>query len=112
MKFKDLKFVKTKSPDGIQALMQFGLYELSVVQNDISYGGKAGLYEIGVFVNDLLVELPGITAKNDTVDGFLTEQDVEAIMHKLYLISARARGPIQRQVEKYATRISLEDIRY
>lgn len=103
MKFKDLKFVKTESPDGIQALMQFGLYELSVIQNDVSYGGKAGLYEIGIFVNDLLVELPGIIEKNDTVSGFLAEEDIEAIMHKLYLISARARGPIQRQVETYTT---------
>ena len=96
MRFKDIKFKKTNTPKGIQALIQFGPYELSVIQNDMSYGGQMGLYEIGVFSNDKLIELPGITADGDCVKGYLTESNVDAIMQKLYLITAK--NPVNIQV--------------
>tara|TARA_B100000900_G_scaffold285945_1_gene245073 strand:+ start:1703 stop:1996 length:294 start_codon:yes stop_codon:yes gene_type:complete len=92
MKFEDIKFVNTTVPDGIQALVPFGDYELSIVQNDTSYGGKNGLYEIGVFkIEDgeanSMIELPGITEPGDTVKGFLTEDGVMAIMKKMHFIA-------------------------
>ena len=49
MKFEDIKFKDTDLPKGIQALLKFGEYELSIVKSDFSYGGNAGLYEIAVF---------------------------------------------------------------
>tara|TARA_R110002074_G_C12302265_1_gene645179 strand:+ start:441 stop:716 length:276 start_codon:yes stop_codon:yes gene_type:complete len=76
MKFADIKFNKTEMPNGIQSLLKFGDYELSIVKSDFSYGGSQGLYEIAVFKDNDQVELPGITADGDTVKGFLTETDV------------------------------------
>lgn len=90
MTFKDLKFKNIDIPNGIQALVDFGKYHLSIVKHDFSYGGKAGLYEIATF-NAVegapldMVELPGITAEGDTVKGYLTEANVDAIMLKLYI---------------------------
>jgi hypothetical protein len=101
MKFKDIQFVDTKNPNGVQALIECGIYEISVIKNDISYGGKAGLYEIGIFHNDKLISLPGITEDGDTVKGFLNESGVEAILMKLFLITRK--GPVQQQVENWMT---------
>ena len=87
--FKDIKFTETTMPKGIQALIAFGEYELSIICNEGSYGGKNGgtLYEIGVFKNNKMVELPGITEPNDTVKGWLNEDKVMATIKKMHLIS-------------------------
>ena len=87
MKFSDIKFNETMTPPGVQALIKFKDYELSIVQNNVSYGGKMDLYEIGVFKDGNLVELPGITEPGDSVKGFLTEEGVEAIIKKMHLVS-------------------------
>lgn len=87
MNFQDIKFNKTQMPKGIQAMLNFGDYELSIVKSDFSYGGKSGLYEIAVFKDNGQVELPGITEQGDTVKGFLSESDVEAIIKKMYIAS-------------------------
>ena len=71
MRFEDLKFEPLY--DGVQAMVPFGKYELSVVKHGFSYGGSKGLYEIAVFEGDSQVELPGITQEGDTFKGFLTE---------------------------------------
>ena len=81
MKFSDLKF--NDFLDGVSARVTFGDYDLSVVQHSGSYGGSKGLYEIGVFKGDDMVELAGITAEGDTVKGWLTEKDVTEIMDKM-----------------------------
>ena len=85
MKMNDLKFEKYL--DGVQAVVGYGEYELSIVCHSSSYGGKMGLYEIGVFKGNDMVELPGITEEGDTVKGFLTEEGVEAIMTKMHSIT-------------------------
>ena len=87
MKFKDIKFNSQDLPQGIQALLKFGAYELSIVKSDFSYGGKQGLYEIAVFKGNGQVELPGITEQGDTVKGFLSEDEVEGIIKKMHLVS-------------------------
>lgn len=87
MKFKDIPFNETKIPKGIQALMKFKDYELSIVKNSSSYGGSQGLYEIAVFKGNDQVELPGITEQGDTVKGFLSEGDVMGIIKKMHLVS-------------------------
>ena len=94
MKVSDFKFLETEMPKGIQAILDFGEYELSIVQNESSYGNKQGLYEIAVFKGNGQVELPGITAEGDTVKGYLTEEDVNMILKKMYLFT----GKIPQQV--------------
>ena len=86
MKFEDLKFTETKMPKGIQSLISYGDYELSIIKSDFSYGGKSGLYEIAVFKGDGQVEMPGITEEGDTVKGFLNEQEVTGIMKKMVAV--------------------------
>ena len=88
-KFEDIKFVDTDIPKGIQALIPFGEYELSIICNECSYGGKNGgtLYEIGVFKGDKMVELPGITEEGDGVKGWLNEDAVMGILKKMTAIT-------------------------
>ena len=88
MKLADFKMMETQSPNGVQVLLSFGdKYDLSIVQNELSYGNKQGLYEIAVFKDMDQVELPGITEPGDTVKGFLTEKDVDSIIKKLYTVT-------------------------
>ena len=95
MKLKDLKMVETKFPNGIKATVQFGPhYELSIIKNEMSYGGKSGLYEIGVFLDNEMVALPSITESGDTVRGYLTEEKVDFIIESMS--SLTKREPTQR----------------
>mgnify|MGYP000079546409 CR=1 FL=1 len=87
MKFEDIKFNKTEMPSGIQAMLNFGDYDLSIVKSDFSYGGKSGLYEIAVFKGTGQVEMPGITQPGDTVKGFLSESEVEGVIKKMHLVT-------------------------
>jgi len=98
MKLANFEKMPTTMPDGIQVVLDFGKYHLSIIQSDFSYGGKQGKYEIGVFnandgVANSMTELPGITAENDSVKGFLTEADVDAIIKKMYTITKKE--PVQ-----------------
>ena len=89
--FEDIPFNNIDTPKGIQALLSFGNeYELSIVKTDFSYGGDRGLYEIGVFKNNQMVEMPGITADGDTVVGFLNEQEVMGILLKMQTVTGHA----------------------
>ena len=85
MKLVDCKLNETEFPKGGQVMIDFGLYELSIINT--GYGGKQGLYEIAVFKGNYQVELPGITAQGDTVKGWLTESDIDAILLKMYTIT-------------------------
>lgn len=87
MKMSDFKMMPTSMPKGVQAILDFGKYELSIIQNESSYGNKQGLYEIAVFKNGEQCELPGVTEPGDTVKGFLTETDVDVILKKMYSIT-------------------------
>ena len=86
MRFKDLTFKKLY--DGVQSIVKFGKdYELSIVKHSGSYGGTQGLYEIAVFDGGNQIELPGITQDNDTVKGYLTQDDVNCILIKMTSIT-------------------------
>jgi len=85
--FEDIPFKETKTPKGIQAILSFGDYDLSIVKSDFSYGGKDGYYEIAVFKGDGQVEMPGITEDHDTVKGWLSQNDVMGIIKKMHLVS-------------------------
>ena len=85
--FDEIKFEETYLPKGIQSIINFGQYDLSIIKNDFSYGSKQGLYEIGVYEGQEQVELPGITEEGDTVKGFLTEENVMGIIVKMQSIT-------------------------
>jgi hypothetical protein len=94
MQMSKLQMMPTDIPGGVQAVLDFGKYHLSIIKSDFSYGGKQGLYEIGVFaandgVSSDMVELPGITSEGDTVQGYLTESDVDAIITKMFTITGK-----------------------
>ena len=94
MKLKDFQLLETDVPKGVQAILQFDNYELSIINNDTSYGNKQGLYEIAVFKDGDQKEMPGITNEGDTVKGWLTESDVDAIINKMYFLT----GTTPRQI--------------
>jgi hypothetical protein len=89
MQFKDIQFNETKMPKGIQSLVDFGDYQLSIVKNDFSYGGKSGLYEIAVYKDDEQIEMLGITEQGDTVKGFLSTDEVVGIIKKMHLVTGK-----------------------
>ena len=49
MKLANLDMKKTISPLGVQAKVKFSGFMLSIIQNEVSYGGSKGLYENAVF---------------------------------------------------------------
>ena len=81
MQFADIKFEPLY--DGVQAMVPIGPYELSIVKHKMSYGGKMELYEIAVMKDKEQIELRGITEPNDTVKGFLKEDDVLNIIEQM-----------------------------
>ena len=96
MQLKDFKWMtkgqhKSRVTEaGGQIVLDFGRYHLSII--DDGYGSDRGLYEIAVFdavdgVAQGMTELPGITAEGDSVKGFLTEADVDAIIKKMYTLT-------------------------
>jgi hypothetical protein len=93
MKFSDIKMKPmSHKKDGIQAMIDFDSYQLSIVRHEGSYGSEQGLYEIGVFkakdgVPTGMTELPGITSPGDQVKGFLSEEAVEGIIRKMESIT-------------------------
>ena len=76
MKLKDFELLETDVPKGVQAVLQFDNYELSIINNEASYGNKQGLFEIAVFK-----------------DGDMTELEVDAIIYKM--ISLTGKQPRQ-----------------
>ena len=82
-----LQFDTSKYHKGIQLVLDFEKYNLSIVQHDGSYGGTKGLFEIMVSDSTGGVELPGITEPGDTVKGFLTLEEVGGICKKLTTIT-------------------------
>lgn len=87
MRFEDVTMNYNEMLNGVTGRVDYGEYELSIVKHAHSYGGEQDLYEIAVFKDNNQVELPGITSPNDTVRGFLTEQDVDGIMVKMHLVT-------------------------
>ena len=78
-----------------QCVLEFGdEYGLSIISGRGAYGGDQGLYEIGVFKHGDFAEMPGITDKDNTVKGYLTETDVDAIIKKMYLITGKTPSQV------------------
>lgn len=78
--FKDLVFQPTDAPlKGVRATIDFkNGYGASVIRNSLSYGGRAGLYELGVIKdNKLHYDNP---VANDDIVGWLSEEDVSKLL--------------------------------
>jgi len=86
-KLSDFEQLPTDIPNGVQTILEFGDYELSIIKSDFSYGGQQGLWEIGVFHNGEMVEVSGITNDGDTIKGYLNESEVNEIIEKMYDLS-------------------------
>jgi len=96
MKMSDIEMLPMYPPyiNGVQAILDFGEYHLSIVKHEHSYGGPQGKYEIGVFeakdgLASGMVELPGITQPGDTIKGFLADYEVDAILLKMTAITGK-----------------------
>ena len=78
MKFDELKFddiSETHGEGAIQAYVELpNGYDVSVVKHKYSYGGEKGMYEIGCFFNNHMVDPADW---GDTVKGWLNPEDVE-----------------------------------
>ena len=77
---------------GIQKLYAFegSVYGASVVKNQFSYGGAGGLWELAVLrytgplnEKELEFELVYDTPITDDVIGYLTEEEIQAILDKI-----------------------------
>ena len=77
--------------NGQQIVLDFGKFQMSII-ND-GYGKEQGLLEIQTYKVDnetgdiSPIELMGITGEHDTVKGFLNENEVNGIIHKLYWLT-------------------------
>lgn len=85
-------------PDPFQVRLAFGDYELSIVKHKGSYGGEMGLYEIGVFKDGLMEEMTGITEDGDTVKGFLSKDEVDGIIIKMFTLTGKEPKQIVEQM--------------
>ena len=83
--FGHIKFHQHPSDTkGKQAYIDFVDYKMSIVCSSTSYGGEKGLYEIAIFdKKGEFVDLKGITNKDDTVQGWLRENEVVLIIEKM-----------------------------
>lgn len=81
--FNDLVFREVR-PNHLQAVQQFGRYELSVILEE-----RKTLYEVAIFEGDEFVQLPGIhpdygrEGAGSDVIPYLLPEDVTGIMAKL-----------------------------
>ena len=78
IKFTDLEFTdisKTHGENAVQTYLEFeNGYDISVVKHQYSHGGKKGMYEVGCFYNNHMVDPADW---GDTVKGWLNPEDVE-----------------------------------
>jgi hypothetical protein len=97
MKLADFKTMPRDGfPTTNQWVLDFGKYQLSVITG--GYGYAEAPYEIAVFaandgVSQGFVQLPGITGPDDDVRGYMTQEDVDAVLVKLYVITGEE--PVQ-----------------
>ena len=81
MTFDDLKFEPTKLTKGVKAVVEFpNGYGASIVQTELSYGGKDGMYELAVLDNGHITYDTEIT---NNVIGFLSPPEVMDYLDKI-----------------------------
>ena len=87
---------KSHRSGSYQCLLAFGdHHQLSIISGDGAYGGDQGLYEIAIFINGEFGSLPGINDYvEDDVLGYLTADEVSAIIKKMYLITGKSPSQV------------------
>jgi hypothetical protein len=81
MTFKDLDFKTSNTLKGVWARVDFDNgFGASIISNDVSYGGKSGLYEIAVLKGDNIISTTDVT--NDVV-GWLDDNDVTRTLNAI-----------------------------
>jgi len=71
--------------DGVQRIYRFeggSRYSASVIQHNYSYGGPEGRWELAVMYDDQICNTP-IIPGDDNVIGWLTEDEVQALLAKV-----------------------------
>jgi hypothetical protein len=96
MKLSNFEPIKKDYGSGTQIVLDFGKYHLSVITG--GYGHAEAPYEIAVFnANDgvagAFVQLAGITGPDDDVRGYMTNDEVDAIIMKMFVITGKQ--PVQ-----------------
>ena len=78
-KFDLLTFEDTKIPQGVSATVEFpNGWGASIIKNDMSYGGRSGLFEIAVLDKD--GKLSSETDISDDVIGWQDEKDIDRVL--------------------------------
>ena len=91
MTFQDLKFKTSDTPKGVFARVDFANgFGASIICNDVSYGGKSGLYEIAVLRGDDITSTTDIT--NDVV-GWLDDKDVTRTLNAISKLDSDGNLP-------------------
>jgi len=80
----------TNNVDDFHALIDFGTFILSIIQNDRDYGISKGMFEVGCFSKDphtgyasKMISIPGVTDDGDTIKGWLTFDYVDQLIRQL-----------------------------
>jgi len=85
-KLSDVLLFKDESKKGTEyhgTVQFYNGFSLSIIRHESSYGGKQGLFEIQLYKGGLdgsPYSLPPITIEGDTVQGFLTQEQVNEII--------------------------------
>ena len=89
---KDLNFKKSKMPKGVFSTVNFpNGFGASIICNDMSYGGKAGLFEVAVI--DSKGNITYDTDITDDVLGWLDEKDVERTLDAIRQLDSDGNLP-------------------
>ena len=89
---KDLNFKRSKTPKGVFATVNFpNGFGASIICNDMSYGGKAGLFEVAVI--DSKGNITYDTDITDDVLGWLDEKDVERTLDAIRQLDSDGNLP-------------------
>tara|TARA_B100000959_G_C14387323_1_gene380716 strand:- start:69 stop:359 length:291 start_codon:yes stop_codon:yes gene_type:complete len=90
MTFKELEFSdisETHGEGAIQAYVELpNGFDVSIVKHKGSYGNEKGLYEVGCFFNNHMVDPADW---GDTVRGWLNESDVEHWLNYIKTLKKR-----------------------
>lgn len=81
-----MKFKLSKMHDGSQVILSLDCFDISIVSHRYSYGGRQGLYEIGVFWTDEPVYYNNDGDRKEFVNdvkGWLDEDSVTNIVDRL-----------------------------
>tara|TARA_B110000503_G_C7149605_1_gene414549 strand:+ start:2186 stop:2482 length:297 start_codon:yes stop_codon:yes gene_type:complete len=86
---------KTDLPGGYQCVLDFdNETQLSIISGIGASGGDQGLYEIAVFKNGDFAGLPGVVDVEAQVRGHLTEDEIDVIIKKMYLLTGKVPSQV------------------